>query len=106
MLPPSPSWFRRMIKDQKKAFNHCHVKKDNDAISSNDASSFTHTIPLSSPRQTGKILTELCAYALSWTIFCGIVEQMEIGIGINNKEPLGKGLGKSVSRRMVGPHHL
>ena len=104
MLPPSPSWFRRMIKDQKKAFNHRHVKKDNDAFSSNDASS--RAIPLSSPRQTGKISTELCAHALSWSIFCGIVEQMEIGIGINNKEPLGKGLGKSVSRRMVGTHRL
>ena len=100
MLPPSPSWFRRMIKDQKKALNHRRIKKDN------DTSSFTQAIPLSSSRRTEKILTELCAYALSWSILCGIVQRMELGIGMDNKEPLGKGFGKSVSRRMVSAHCL
>lgn len=97
VLPPSPSWFRRMIKVQKEVLGRGRIQKE--AVD-------TPITPLSSPRQTGKISTELCAYALSWTILCGIIGIMELGVGANNKEPLGKGLGKSVSRRMVNGYRL
>jgi len=104
VLPPSPSWFRRMIKAQKEALDRHRTKKETGTLSSSEVN--TPITPLSSPRQTGKTSTELCAYAILWSILCGIVGIMELGVGANNKEHLGKGLGKSVSRRMVDAYHL
>jgi phosphatidylinositol glycan class W len=104
VLPPSPSWFRRMIKAQKEALDRRCAKKETGTPSSNEVN--TPITSLSSPRQTGKISTELCAYALLWSILCVIVEIMELGVGANNKEHLGKGLGKSVSRQMVDAYRL
>ncbi|KAF8635696.1 hypothetical protein AX15_000321 [Amanita polypyramis BW_CC] len=97
ILPPSPSWFRRMMKRQKEASGRKSTKNNNARVSNDDSLS----VPLSSVRYMGKTSTELCAYALLWSVLCGITGLMKIGISANNKETLGKGLGEGVSRRMA-----
>lgn len=101
ILPPSPSWFRRLIKHQKDALDRRRTRKIDDTHFSANRLSLDQMTPLPSPRHIGKTSTELCAYALLWSVSCGIIGLTKIGVGINNKEPIGKGLGKGVSRRMV-----
>ncbi|KAK2460809.1 hypothetical protein APHAL10511_007279 [Amanita phalloides] len=98
ILPPSPSWFRRMVKHTRDTLNKRIVTDVRLSINGQPPSQI---VPLSSPRQAGKTSTELCAYALLWSVLSGIVGLAKFGVNASNKESLGKGLGKGVSRRMV-----
>ncbi|KIL66037.1 hypothetical protein M378DRAFT_161257 [Amanita muscaria Koide BX008] len=99
ILPPSPSWFRRMIKLQREAPDAQKSKRTDERQSANALSN--QIAPLSSPRHMQKTLTELCAYALLWSSCCAMLGFIGIGADNIGKEPLGHGLGKRVSRRIV-----
>ncbi|KAK7053023.1 Glucosaminyl phosphatidylinositol (GlcN-PI) nositol acylation protein [Paramarasmius palmivorus] len=66
ILPPSPSYFRRIQKQLRFG-----VKKDTDAPDKN----------LDSPRQDDKTATELCAYAVLWWISMGVTRALHLDGG-------------------------
>lgn len=84
ILPPSPSFFRRRqaaLAPQSQP----HKRRSSDAA---DA------VPdLSAPRQTGKMATELCAYAILWWSLLGLARLTRVDGRWSS--------GEGVSRRIV-----
>ena len=82
ILPPSPSFFRRR---QAALTPQTHKRRSSDAA---DAAP-----DLSAPRQTGKMATELCAYAAMWWGLLGLARITRV----DGRWSAGEG----VSRRIV-----
>ena len=105
ILPPTPSWFRRMILRVASDVRKAKAKKSSTVSSISDSDMFYEISPVSSSRHTGKTAFELCAYALLWSILSGVVGVAKIGLDPTGKEALGYGFGKGASRRMVRANH-
>ena len=97
ILPPSPSYFRRMLRGKSNAPpSATRSKKDDDAVrkSYDSAAPFTSGTndkplpPLSLPREDDKTATELFGYTLLWWALFYLARYLKIG-------------GQDVSRRMV-----
>ncbi|KAF8639193.1 hypothetical protein AX17_001679 [Amanita inopinata Kibby_2008] len=99
VLPPSPSWFRRLLKYQSKVLDNRRIRKYSEPRVLATHPNADDLPPLSSPRHTGKTVIELCSYALLWCIFSGAVGLLKIGVDSSGSK--GNGLGKNVSRRMA-----
>ncbi|ESK91702.1 gpi-anchored wall transfer protein 1 [Moniliophthora roreri MCA 2997] len=79
ILPPSPSYFRRIQKQLKTG-----IRKDTDSSDKK----------LDAPRRTGKAATELCAYAAMWWILMGITRYFHLDGGDGS------------SRRLINMSHI
>ncbi|KAI4519372.1 hypothetical protein K525DRAFT_287283 [Schizophyllum commune Loenen D] len=97
ILPPSPSYFRRMQRGLSNTSpSATHAKKDDDAArnsydsnSSSNPNAYDKPLPpLSLPREDDKTATELFGYTLLWWALFYLARYFKIG-------------GQDVSRRMV-----
>jgi phosphatidylinositol glycan class W len=94
ILPPTPSFYTRrhaaFFGGPKTGFAHIDKRRHSDPMTLPQKEK---NFDISAPRQTGKTVTELCAFAILWWSLLGFVRMLGV-------DGWGQGQG-GVSRRMV-----